>query len=170
VTTLREGELELRLPTGTSGRVFDEESTHELSHCMKAVDFIVELRDRILFIEFKDPEDRAARAHPNATGFIREFQSGQIDRALAVKYRDSFLYEWAADRLRKPVHYLVVVAIAALDPALLVTRTDALKRELPLDGPSSGAWQRRLVEHCLVLNIDKWNEHIPSMPLHRAGT
>ena len=30
---------------------------HGLTHCMKAVDFIVELHDRYLFIEFKDPDN-----------------------------------------------------------------------------------------------------------------
>ena len=29
---------------------------HGLSHCMKAVDFIIELPDRYQFVEFKNPE------------------------------------------------------------------------------------------------------------------
>jgi len=58
VTTLREGkiEIEIEIPDALSGRKFDDR-THGLSHCMKAVDFIVELVDRILFIEIKEPPD-----------------------------------------------------------------------------------------------------------------
>lgn len=39
------------------GRKFDDEAAHGLSHCMKAVDFIIELPERLLFVEFKDPEN-----------------------------------------------------------------------------------------------------------------
>ena len=68
---------------------------------MKAVDFIVEEENRVLFVEFKDPE------HPNAmerdrAKFIQEFSSGELDNDLKYKYRDSFLYEWASDNTNKP--------------------------------------------------------------------
>jgi len=62
MTTLAEGDLQIALPAGAAGRKFDDGATHGLSHCMKAVDFIVELEDRILFIEFKDPDHPTA--HP----------------------------------------------------------------------------------------------------------
>ena len=48
---LREGNLELYLPDDVRAKKFDD-STHGLSHCMKAVDFIVETSDKIIFIEF----------------------------------------------------------------------------------------------------------------------
>ena len=167
MTTLREGDLELSVPLRATGRTFDD-ATHGLSHCMKAVDFVVELPDRILFIEVKDPENPAATCADQAE-FISRFQSGEIDRDLALKYRDSFLYEWAASRLAKPIHYFVLVAIAAMDAAMLLSRTDALKRQLPFDGPGSGAWTRRIATQCVVLNIDAWNQYLPSFPVKRLG-
>jgi len=66
VTTLRERNIEIEIPDALSGRRFDD-WTHGLSHCMKAVDFIVELTDRILFIEIKNPPDPASLP-PNAKG------------------------------------------------------------------------------------------------------
>jgi hypothetical protein len=168
MTVWREGDLELRLPLKALGRKFDDAS-HGLSHCMKAVDFIVELEDRILFIEFKDPENPRARPAARAT-FVKEFQSGEIDSDLTVKYRDSFLYEWAAGRLNKPVHYLVLVAITSMDAAMLLNRTDALKRQLPFDGPANGAWLRKIAEQCLVFNIDAWNRYLPNFSVTRVGT
>lgn len=60
MNTLTEGELQLSLPVGARGRCFDDPATHGLTHCMKAVDFIVETADRIWFIEFKDPEHSRA--------------------------------------------------------------------------------------------------------------
>ena len=164
MTTLREGDIEIELLSGARGRKFDD-ARHGLSHCMKAVDFIIELKDRILFVEIKDPESSAA-PDTRREEFVRQFQAGEIDRALAGKYRDSFLYEWAAQRLEKPVHYLVLVAISSLDPAMLLARTDALKRELPFQGPSNGAWTRRLAEGCVVFNLDAWT-HMAGFPVSR---
>jgi len=169
MTVLREGNLELRLPRAASGRKFDE-GAHGMSHCMKAVDFIVEFPDRIMFIEVKDPDDPAAAGHPNSADFLQDLQSGKIDNALALKFRDSFLYEWAADRLEKPVHYLVLLAAKSLDAAMLLSRTDSLKEQLPYDGPSGGIWKRRLAERCAVLNIEAWNRHLPDIPVIRLGT
>ncbi|MGC8733127.1 MAG: hypothetical protein ACP5RC_12855, partial [Halothiobacillaceae bacterium] len=57
MTVLAEGDLQITLPAGVVGRKFDDEASHGLSHCMKAVDFIIELEDRTYFVEFKDPEN-----------------------------------------------------------------------------------------------------------------
>ena len=56
-------EGDLRNPNrkrGQNARKFDDHS-HGLSHCMKAVDFVVELPHLYLFIEFKDPEHPSAK-------------------------------------------------------------------------------------------------------------
>ena len=133
---------------------------------MKAVDFVVEEDDRILFIEFKDLE------HPNAPEENRikdfeEFQSGNLDKELKYKYRDTFLYEWAFDNVNKPIYYLVVVAIDGLSEAALIGRTEDLKRELPLDGPPSRKWPRPFVTDCTVFNIETWNKYQQRFPLSR---
>ena len=54
---LIEGNLQITIPAKAEGRKFDDETAHVLTHCMKAVDFIIELKDRYLFVEVKDPED-----------------------------------------------------------------------------------------------------------------
>ena len=58
-----------------------------------------------------------------------------MDEDLKYKYRDSFLYEWASGNTGRPIHYLVIVAIEGLSDAELLTRTDALNRKLPSQGP-----------------------------------
>ena len=156
MTTFHEGNLQITFPPGTKVRKFDDEA-HGLSHCMKAVDFIVEEDDKILFIEFKDLE------HPDAPEENRikdseEFRSKNLDKELQYKYRDTFLYEWASGNIDKPIHYLVLVAIKNLTDAELSARTDDLKRTLPLNGPPSEKWKQRIVENCMVLNIETWNK------------
>lgn len=54
--TLTEGNLKISFPDDAKARKFDDSKTHGLSHCMKAVNFVVEDKHRIYFIEFKDPE------------------------------------------------------------------------------------------------------------------
>jgi hypothetical protein len=166
---LTEGDLKITLPAGAIGRKFDDKANHGLSHCMSAVDFIVELADRIFFIELKDPD------HPNAkpadsAKFIKSCLSGALDTDLKTKYRDSWLYEWAHGRVEKPVFYLVLIGASSLSPAELLARTEALKRQLPVSGPSGKAWLNSFVAGCAVMNLAAWNNAMPHMPANRTTT
>ena len=166
MTTLREGNLQITFPQGVQARKFDDPTSHGLSHCMKAVDFIVEETARISFIEIKDPD------HPNVTvarrnKFTQKFLSGNLDEDLKYKYRDTFLYQWASERVDKPLYYWVIIAMKKLTEADLSARTDDLRRKLPLNGPSSGQWKQPIVTGCMVFNFDTWNRHQPRFPLSR---
>ncbi len=165
MTVLREGNLQITINNAIEARKFDDAS-HGLSHCMKAVDFVVELPDRYLFIEVKDPQIPQA---PSEAGnqFVQRFQSGQIDEDFKYKYRDSFLYEWAAGRADKPVYYLILIALDTLTEPLLLRRKRDMERKLPLQGPASVPWHRPIVQHCGVFNIDSWNRNLPEYPVSR---
>lgn len=167
MTTLEEGDFRIKLPKGRVGRRFDDEN-HGLAHCMKAVDFIVELDDQILFIECKDPENPNAQAK-QVEAFKKKLQSGVLDGELAMKLRDSFLYEWASGRATKPIYYVVLIGASYLSSAELLTRTDALRRALPLKGPLNAPWVQPFVEGCAVMNIKAWNETLPDFPVTRIG-
>ncbi|OQB39643.1 MAG: hypothetical protein BWY06_01560 [Candidatus Latescibacteria bacterium ADurb.Bin168] len=155
MSVLQEGRLRIDVPNAVSFCKFDG-PTHGLSHCMKAVDFIVELADRYLFIEIKDPDNPASNPS-DKTEFSNKLQSGKLDEDLKYKYRDSFLYRWASQQIEKPIHYYVLVSLSALGAPELLARTEQLKRKLPLNGPSSGVWKRTMVAQCAVFNIDAWN-------------
>jgi hypothetical protein len=164
-TTLTEGDLQIVFPSGISARKFDDDQ-HGFAHCMKAVDFIVELDDRYLFIEFKDPQ------HPKAIQkdrdkFIQKFLAGVIDEDFKYKYRDTFLYEWASERANKPIYYYILVALDTLTEADLIARTDDLKRKLPLVESKSCEWKRKLVDGCVIFNIATWNRLLGSYPVSR---
>jgi hypothetical protein len=162
---LTEGNLQITIPAGISVTKFDDDN-HGLTHCMKAVDFIVELEDKYLFIEFKDPyhpqSEKAEREE-----WIKKFFSGIIDEDLKYKYRDSLLYFWAAGRANKPIYYYVLVAMDTLTEADLIARTDELKRKLPVEGPQSGVWKRKIVYGCAVFNISTWNRFLTTYPVSR---
>lgn len=166
MTTLTEGNLQITFPPGVSVRKFDSPESHGLTHCMKAVDFLVEDDDRVLFIEFKDPD------HPRASDkdrkkFVKGFKTGGLDKDLKYKYRDSLLYEWASGNDGKPVHYWILIGIDHLTEAELLARTDDLKRKLPLNGPRSEVWTRPICADCMVFNIQTWNRNLSKFPVVR---
>ena len=166
MTLLTEGDLQVSFDNASNSRKFDDE--FGLSHCMKAVDFIIEFDDRYLFIEFKDPQ------HPKATEerrneFVAAFKRGNLDNDLKYKFRDSFLYEWASGRADKPIFYFVLIAVDDLNARDLVARTDALRREIPIDGPSWNPWTRPLVSECATFNLESWNRRFPRYPIKRLS-
>ena len=65
---------------------------------MKAVDFMVELPERFLFVEIKDV-GALQSPEANTKEFRERFKRGQLDESLKYKYRDSLLYEWASPSL-----------------------------------------------------------------------
>ena len=166
MTVFTEGNLQLTVHNAVNARKFDGPD-HGLSHCMKAVDFVVELPDRYLFIEFKDP-DHPQSSEQNRKEFEESFRTGQVDEDLKYKYRDSFLYEWASGRADKPIYYYVLVASDTLDRTQLTERTDDLRRKLPIAGPVE--WASNIVEDCAVFNIQSWNETFPDYPIVRLAT
>jgi hypothetical protein len=165
---LAERDLQISLPAGVIGRKFDDGASHGLSYCMKAVDFIVELDDRILFIELKDPDDPAAVPERQKL-FMEEFRSGALDNKLKAKYRDSFLYEWGSGRAAKPIYFLVLIGASALSEAELLSRTDALRRQIPEIGPGGKPWKKQFVAGCAVMNIEAWNKALPHYPVSRLS-
>ncbi|MBI5136822.1 MAG: hypothetical protein HZA24_05730 [Nitrospirae bacterium] len=168
MTVLSDGDLQITLPDGVAGRKFDDDASHGLSHCMKRVDFIVDLIDKILFVEFKDPDNPAARPKDRRC-FMEKFGSGTLDNELKKKYRDSFLYEWASGRASKPIYYLVLIGASALSAAELLARTDALKRQIPVVGPGNRSWVKPFIAGCAVMNIDAWNRELPHYPVSRIS-
>ena len=165
-TVLQERDLQITINHAEAARRFDGPD-HRLTHCMKAVDFVIELSDRLLFVEFKDPQ------HPGATSqsrqdFINNLQSGSLDEELKYKYRDSFVYEWAAGRASKPIYYMVLIALDTLTSADLDRRTNDLKRKLPARVPSN--WVRSIVQDCAVFNLDSWNARFPNFQVSRLSS
>ncbi len=168
MTTLDEKNIQITFPDHVRARKFDDNS-HGLSHCMKAVDFIVELNDRYIFIEFKDPQHPRAKDRDKEK-FVNNLKSDHLDKILAIKYRDTFVYEWAAQRVSvdKPIHYYVLIALDNLTDADLLVRTDSLRRMIPLQGPV-GIWKRQIIASCAVFNFTSWNKYLQDYPIRRIS-
>lgn len=155
VFQLREKQLVFDFIDALDAKTFDN-SSHGLSHCMKAVDFIVEYSNFDLFVEVKDPDHTRATSK-NHTLFEEDFKSGKLVNDLVGKYRDSWLYRWAEGR-DKPVRYVVLLQLSTLGPPELGVFADHLKRRLPMNAPKVPSWTRHFLAGAAVLDIRQWNE------------
>ncbi len=154
----------LSYPDNAHVRRFDDDHAHGLSHCMKAVDVLIEEPNRLIFVEIKDPEQ--AQSQQRLDEFVERVENRSLIPALYRKYRDSFLYRWAEGAWNSNSERWYVVVVTGLDDALLLSLFEDLKRQLPFEGlPNS--WQRGLADKCLVLSLDKWNQEFPTYPLQR---
>jgi hypothetical protein len=136
---------------------------------MKRVDFLVETDDKIFFVEVKDLDNPNARPE-NINKFLQELRSDSlIANKLVPKARDSFLFNHLLSRLPqgKARIYIVIIACAQLLSPELLTLTDKLKRQLPLEGPFQQAWTQSYFDACFVTNLTEWNRALRQFPLRR---
>jgi hypothetical protein len=141
---------------------FDEQNSslpafHGLSHCMKAVDFIVEYKDKYFFVEIKDP--------PNTGVYASEDAKNDLIGDLVKKFRDTFLYRWAEGELNKSVYYCCLVE---LENAHVQYIMDKLKIQLPTRNIPK-RWKNPIAKECLVSNIDTWNKTFPEIRVTRGA-
>ena len=159
---IQEGTLRFDCSKAMDAFKFDEEERskphfHGLSHCMKAVDFIVEFPGYYVFIEVKAPPDKH---HFNSKESQKELMHN-----LVVKFRDTLLYRWAESKLDKPVHYLCLIE---MDNALILRMNKIRKQKLPVVKIPK-CWKRALADTCAVLNSQRWNQQFPDLPVSRMN-
>jgi len=128
---------------------------------MKAVDIIVEMRDEYLFIEiknfkFSDSYNTSVCIDKKDSSKNQEIFNN-LKNGLKYKYRDSFLYRYAENKVDKPIQYLCGINF---ENPLAVKMSDFLRREIPLERPST-RWKKKIVHSCHVLNMAQWNKVFP---------
>lgn len=167
---LRERDLEIDFTDAIEAIIFDQMKADQPGYHgigqMHRVDFIVELKEAILFVEVKDPGNPKAQAAGLAK-FHGELQDGTLSDTFAAKFIDTFLYRWAEERLEKPVHYISLVTFE--DSELLPNFSDEIAKKLPPMGKAVPRWKRQLAENCQVFNIELWNENFPKWPVVRVS-
>ncbi|MGM0567540.1 MAG: hypothetical protein ACQESX_12340 [Bacteroidota bacterium] len=159
---LKEGSLEFNFSGAIDAFKFDEQdhssaTYHGLSHCMKAVDFVVEYSDHYLFVEIKDPPDPAR--------YDTKQDKDILINNLVTKFRDTFLYRWAENKLDKRVYYQCLVE---LDNAQTLYLINQLKNKLPAD-KHPARWQCPLAHLCAVANQVTWNKTFSDIQITRAA-
>lgn len=165
MSSLTEGTLQFDFSKAILARKFDDPS-HGLSHCMKAVDFVVKTSAALLLIEVKDPDDPSA-TQVKRQEFLERVNNGCLDTSFCYKFRDSFLYLWAENELIPPIIYVVLLSAKGLDKALLLSAAERLKTKLPI-GLSAKSWVRQIASSCVVVNLEIWQSVFPDFPVTRV--
>lgn len=159
---LEEGTLQFDFSDALTGFKFDEQDKdspnfHGLSHCMKAVDFVVELDDSYLFIEVKD--------FPDSSRFSDDTKFNELVNSLVTKFRDSFIYRWAEEKTDKPIKYLCLIE---LENPLISRLMTELQRKLPQTTPNT-RWQKPVVVACIIANVKCWNATFSGWQISRMS-
>ncbi len=162
--------FEFRFTNALDAFVFDEkDSSKPTFHGapMKAVDIVAEFNDCYYYIELKDYTKQSTT--DDADAVIDKQESHQkhtnwLKNYLKYKFRDSYLYRHAENKVDKPIHYLCL--IITFDNALNTSIQSPLKRELPV-GRASKRWGQALASSCHVLNLDNWKKNFPQWPVKR---
>lgn len=163
MTVLAENDLEFDFSSAMEAIIFDDDALHNPS-TMKRVDFIVEYIDRFVFLEIKDP-DQPGAANPEA--FKTKLLTGNLIPDLAGKYRDSYWFRSHSGKVTKPIHYVVLIAMASLEPALLLAKQDELKKSLPVTHKD---WPAACAAGCAILNLDTYKKQFGANSVRRMST
>ena len=164
---LTEGDLSFTFNGALSAVKFDDSPAHGLTHCMKAVDFVVEFQDYYVFVEVKDPDNPNAQSQ-TVQAFSDKLQSGELCNDLVAKYRDSFLYRWAEEKVDKPVSYFILLSMSFLSSTALMQQGHNLRAKLPLK--QSQRWAKPIATACAIFNIESWNQQFTQWPVRRIST
>lgn len=148
--------------------VFDEKDKSKTTYHgapMKAVDIVAEFANAYVFVEMKDFDDPATY---DVKDFIDENDlSVKRDRFkglknyLKYKYRDTYLFRHAEQKVNKPIHY---ICLLNFDNALNTFMRKELVKELPV-GKASRRWKHEIAKSCQVVNVEKWNKSFPKWPV-----
>ncbi len=151
--------------------VFDEkDKTKPTYHGqpMKAVDIVAEFAEAYVFVEIKDFDNPdmydTALAEDDDDLRKKRDHFKWLKNYLKYKYRDTYLYRHAENKVDKPIHY---ICLMTFENAVNLALQKSLKRELPV-GRRSRRWKREIVKSCQVLNIEQWNRNFPKWRLRKA--
>lgn len=162
MTKLTEIDLEFDFSDAIDAIQFDDSAYHAGS-TIKRVDFIVEYDDCYRFIEVKDPDVPGAA---DQAGFLAKLRSGQLVQSLSGKYRDSLFFRNIQKKTDKKIEYLILLSMASLDEALLLTKQDELHRSIPL---SHSDWSEDCAAVCVILNMDQWKRRFGENSIRRMS-
>lgn len=136
---------------------------------MKAVDIVAEFEYAYVYVEMKDFDDPDMYdpdlAEDEEALKERHDHFKWLKNYLKYKYRDTYLYRHAEDKVDKPIHY---ICLLTLDSPLNTVMQKDLTRELPT-GRASRRWTREIVRSCQVVNVAKWNDNFPKWPVTISG-
>lgn len=124
--------------------------------CLKAVDVMAEFTDFYMWIEIKSYPDEyiiklkkeGDQRKKNDEHHIKSY----LCNNLARKYRETFIYRFAENKIDKPIVY---VCLLNFDSALKLHFKQELQNCIPIGKPSN-RWKKFILEQLVVVNEKDW--------------
>lgn len=169
MTPIEEEDLVFTFPSEWRAEKLDRKGVTQPSGLM-LVDFVLDLGDRLVLLEIKDPSNpRATEASRN--GFVDAMRSkGLVNDTLTPKARDSYCFLHLMARDDRPLHLIVAVGTERLSmQTLLLTQlADRLRQRLRKE--ADAPWSRQYIEQCDVIDINELSRLLPGVTLHRKSS
>ena len=124
---------------------------------LKAVDVMAEFSNCYLWIEIKQYTDedivRLKKEGDQRKPCDKYHIKSYLRNNLVGKYRDTFLYRYAEQKLDKPIFY---VCLLNFDSALKTHFRKELIRFIPTGIPNNKRWKRKIIEGLIVVDEKDW--------------
>lgn len=149
--------------------IFDETDKTKLTYHgapMKAVDIVAEFAEFYVYVELKDYDDVSEYdVKNNAVSDIEKADRNKrfkwLKNYLKYKYRDTYIYRTAEQKIDKPIRYICLINF---DNALNNLMMKNLQRELPVGNKLPRRWQQSIALSCHVVNLAAWNRNYTDWP------
>lgn len=139
---------------------------HGLSELLKAVDFIVEDKNSLFFIEVKNPENSQIPQNlkeKERRKFSKELVSGNLNQPLLKKFTDSLIFQSLNKGIsEKRLIYAVFIGLNELDSVLLSNLRDQFRNSSNI---LSHDWLKSF--EIAFFNFDSWNRFFTHYPVSR---
>lgn len=157
---------EIDLSFNFSNSIFAEKIDETLysSTSLSLVDFFVsDQSNKYRLIEIKDPDIPTA-TNPNS--FKSKLISGELITSLSRKIRDTIFLLSSQNKINNNnnISYIVLISMQILDPALILTKQDELRKKIPLGHTND------IIKSCVILKVDAWNRRYPDDNITRLST
>lgn len=151
---------------------FDVFIPHELasmySEYLSDVDFVIEEKERLICLEYKNANIQNAA---NSEVFQRKIAGEQFWKKIAKKFYSTVFLIWACDRNQqeKPIQYILLMETnPSMDSALKKRFTAKMMNQLPFLYKNKTEIKRKVIDEFMLADLKEWNEKYPQYPIYEV--
>lgn len=135
------------------------------SDFLSDVDFVVEEKDKLICLEYKNADVKNADA-PEV--FRQKVEGKDFWVKIAKKFYGSMFLVWACNKneLEKPVQYVLLIECSPkMDAALKKRFVMKMMRQLPFKYNGRNEIKRKVIDDFYLLDLNEWKERYPQYPI-----